>query len=326
MNVRSLEDRRGSDVERVSTEVPPPPFFRLPLASPSLISLLLLALAAHLSPAQTDTASAQEPPGEGPGEDEEEGGAFAQSGAVGASLSDAATLDGSAYLSGEPFDLSVNVEGYEFTHGATPSVFWVVWAKNHGGRDAHGVEVLLDRTNPENGKVYYKFRAANNPDRGDYYYNDIYGKVLDQSNLDYVALDSSAGVWRIGALPAGKRIGMGIKPQYEASGSNVPDGTTDPAFPARVVAQLSAEISNPRNRRDPNPENNRDSEWLVIQKTNINFGVLSAFNTLLEAKVGDLRPANNDGQAVDFTLRMDNPGFSIGAGVLSVPIYGLCPT
>ena len=72
--------KRGPNLERVSTEVHPPPFFspdsplssvdfptrvaRFPLFRPALAALLLvslLALAAHLAPAQTDTASAREP-------------------------------------------------------------------------------------------------------------------------------------------------------------------------------------------------------------------------------------------------------------------------
>ena len=182
----------------------------------------------------------------------------------------------------------------------------------------------LDRANPENDKVYYKFRAGTSDsiydtgtaDEGDYYYNDIYGDVLNFSNLDY---DSVSGVWRVGALPAGKRIGMGIQPEYEASGSNVPDDTTDPTFPDRVVAPLAAEISNPH-IRDPQPQNNRDSSWLVIRTTTnqSNFRALSEFNTLLEAKADNLRPDNNDGQAVNFTLRMDNFGVKATA-----PTYSL---
>ena len=318
-NVRAesgSEDRRGPNLERVSTEVhPPPPFFspdsplssvdfptrvaRFPLFRPALVALLLislLALAAHLAPAQTDTAHAQEPSGEGPDE-EDGGGASAQSGAVGAALGDAAD----ASLSGGPSDLSVTIEGYELG-SPIKYIIWVIWAENHGGRDVHGAQVLVDRKNPITGKVYYKFEGKRESD-----YEDIPGDVLSFSLLDYVALDSSTGVWRIGSLPAGSKKGMVIGPKYEASGGNVPDTTTGASHPGRVVAPLSAEIHNPRHR-DPNPENNSDTTGMVIKKTDLNFAVLSAFNTLLEAKAGDLRPANNDGQAVDFTLKMENAG------------------
>ena len=279
---------------------PPPHFFRLPLASPFLIPLLLislLALAAHLAPAQTDTASAQEPSRDGPGEDEEDDGASAQSGAVGAALSDAAD----AYLSGGPSDLSVSVEAYERSSGLTTVVIWVIWAENHGGRDVHDVEVLVDRKNPLTGKVYYKF-----VDYSDSNYDDIPGDIKDQHSRNYVELGDGSGVWRIGSLPAGSRKGMGIVPRYEWTGNSndEPPLTTGPDS-GRIVAPLSVEIHNPRHR-DPNPENNRDTAWLHLRKNDNQYRARAAFNTLLEAKADNLRPANNDGQTLDFTLRMEN--------------------
>ena len=165
------------------------------------------------------------------------------------------------------------------------------------------MEVLVDRVNPITGKLYYKFRT-----KSDSSYDNIPGDVKDQNDRDYVGAGSGRGVWRIGALPAGKRIGMGIYPDYEWSGnsSNAPPGTTDPHTLGRLVAPLAVEISNPH--RDPFPENNRYAAGMIIKKTSTTYERLSAFNTLLEAQADNLRPANKDGQAVNFTLKLDNPG------------------
>ena len=244
----------------------------------------------------------------GPGEDGEDdggvagdGGAFAASGGAVAAASESAPLEGwSPASAGEPYDLAVNVQDYEF--GSVNKVrYLVVWAENRGSEDAHGVEVLLDRANPLTGKVYYKFRIV-----GD---NDDLDGVVNYADADYVALDSGRGVWRIGSLPAGSRIGMEITPGYEWTGNanDEPPRTTGTSLPGRIVAPLTAEISNPRHR-DPLPENNKDAAWMVIRKNYLQFRALSAFNTLLEAQAGNLRPANNDGQAVNFTLKLENLG------------------
>ena len=157
--------------------------------------------------------------------------------------------------------------------------------------------MLVDRVNPITGKLYYKFTA-----QSDSNYYDIPGDVKDQKNRNYAGAGSGRGVWRIGALPAGKRIGMGIAPDYEWSGSGAPDATVG-SNPNRLVAPLAVEISS--RQRDPHPENNRDAAGLLIKNTG-NYRILSAFNTLLEAQADNLRPANNDGQAVNFTLKLEN--------------------
>ena len=84
-----------------------------------------------------------------------------------------------------------------------------------------------------------------------------------------------------------------------------PPVTTGTAHSGRIVVPLTAAISNPRHR-DPHPENNRDTEAIIIKKTYLHFRVGPKFNTLLEAQAGNLRPSNTDDQAVDFTLKLEN--------------------
>ena len=157
----------------------------------------------------------------------------------------------------------MSIEFYDKSTSPYYSV-WTVWAENHGSRDAHGVEVLLDRVNPITGKVYYKF----NPNTNTAVHDE---DALDFGNIDYVQRDSRSGVWRIGALPAGSRKGARIFIQWEwTSGNNPPPVTTNPGGPTNstglIGVQLAAEIFNPRHR-DPLPENNRATAWGVIKKT-----------------------------------------------------------
>ena len=309
-----------------SLRTPPLPAGRVLTAAAGLAFVVALAITLTLALPQSDANAGNAAPpnhyaaapqqagdnggndgnkGGDPGEDGEDdgaGGASAQGGAVAAASDESAPLEGwSPASAGEPYDLAVNVQGYQF--GGIPNEFryLVVWAENRGSEDAHGVEVLLDRANPLTGKVYYKFRIVTGGD-------DLDG-TLTYADADYVALDSGRGVWRIGALPAGSRIGMEITPGYEWTGNanDEPPRTTGTSLPGRIVAPLTAEISNPRHR-DPLPENNRDTAWMVIRKNYLQFRALSAFNTLLEAQAGNLRPANKDGEAVDFTLKLENPG------------------
>ena len=240
-------------------------------------------------------------PGED-GEDDGAGGAFAADGAVAAAVDESVPLEGwSASAAGEPYDLAVNIR---YKHSADWSLF-LVWAENRGSRDAHGVEVLLDRTNPLTGKVYYKFQALG---------GSLPDGVLDFSDIDYVQRDSGSGVWRIGTLPAGSRTGARLRPVWEWTGNanDKPPLTTGTALPGRVVVPLTAAISTPR-RRDPLPDNNRDTAGIVIRETDVLFTLLlaSEFTALLEAQAVNLRPANKDGQAVDFTLKLENPGTTL---------------
>ena len=213
----------------------------------------------------------------------------------------------------ETLDLSVSIEFFDATTNVNPYSVWTVWAENHGSRDAHRVEVLLDRVNPLTKNVYYKFIDSS---------TDLHDPdAVEFKDIDYVKLDSGSGVWRVGALPAGSRKGARIFVRWDWTGSNAPPVTGEPgANTGRIPVPLTAEISNPR-YQDPLPENNKVTAWGIIRKTAPTNFTRAAFATLLEAKADNLRPANNDGQAVNFTLKLDNPGTNIEG--YSGPVWSL---
>ena len=104
--------------------------------------------------------------------------------------------------------------------------------------------MLVDRVNPITGKLYYKFTA-----QSDSNYYDIPGDVKDQKNRNYAGAGSAGRGRLANRRPArGKRIGMGIAPDYEWSGSGAPNATVG-SNPNRLVAPLAVEISS--RQRDP---------------------------------------------------------------------------
>ena len=208
----------------------------------------------------------------------------------------------------------MSIEFFDDTYNVNPYSVWTVWAENHGSRDAHGVEVLLDRVNPITGKVYYKFIGSS---------TGLHDQdALDFKDIDYVKLDSGSGVWRVGTLPAGSRKGARLNTRWEWTGGNAPPVTGEPGpNTGRIPVPLTAEISNPR-YQDPLPENNKATAWAIIRKTAPTNFTRAAFATLLEAKADNLRPDNKDGQAVDFTLKLDNPGTKSIEGYLG-PVWSL---